>query len=280
MTSGLPILISIPHGGVSVPPEAAGRVTLGPLALQYYSDPASTRLFGFDDRVRAHVSTPISRVIVDLNRPPYHLPPGHRDGVVKYHTSLGFPIWKEGQQPNIQGIHLLLLRHYFPYHAEIDRLLDSHGIAVALDCHCMVPVGLPGQPDEGKERPLVCLGNNGDHHGNPKKGALSTCPPDWIKQLAERFRDHFPGQGSVTMNQPFSGGFISNAHYWHKGVPWIQVEVNRSLYESRESSPENGSLVKISLLEDIGSTLWEVLAQWYSDVVHEDPASMNPGKPE
>ena len=59
----------------------------------------------------------------------------------------------------------------------------------------------------------------------------------------------------------------------------MQVEVNRSLYESSESSPEHGSLVDLSRLEDIASILWDVLAQWYSDVVLEYPASMNPGYP-
>ncbi|HII76029.1 MAG TPA: N-formylglutamate amidohydrolase [Methanolinea sp.] len=270
MSPGLPILISIPHGGVGIPEEVAGAVALDPPALSYYSDPASERLFGFKAEVKAFASARVSRVIVDLNRPPYHLPPRRRDGVVKFQTSLGAPVWKEGMQPDIQAIHRLLLRHYFPYHAKLDSLLDSRKIAVAFDCHSMVPVGLPGQPDEGQPRPLICLGNNGDRNGHPRRGALCTCPPEWIRQLAERFRDEFPGAGSVTLNHPFSGGFISNAHYWHKGIPWIQVEVNRSLYEGGNSSPQQGALLDMQRMERLKEIIRGVLSMWYMEVVKED----------
>ncbi|OPX69188.1 MAG: N-formylglutamate amidohydrolase [Methanoregulaceae archaeon PtaB.Bin056] len=267
----LPLLISIPHGGVGVPDEAAERVALEPPALLYYSDPSSGRLFGFRERVRALVSATVSRVIVDLNRPPYHLPPRRRDGVVKFRTSLGDPVWKDGMQPDIQAIHGLLLRHYFPYHAEIDMLLEREEIAVALDCHSMVPVGLPGQPDEGKKRPLICLGNNGDRSGNPRRGGLCTCPPEWVRRLAGIFREHFPGEGSVALNHPFSGGFISNAHYWHKGIPWVQIEVNRSLYEAADSSPARGSLVDLQKLKSLNESIWDAIERWYAVLEEEEP---------
>ncbi|HOT04404.1 MAG TPA: N-formylglutamate amidohydrolase [Methanolinea sp.] len=265
------MLISIPHGGVGVPDEAKERVALEPAALLYYSDPLSDRLFGFGEKVRALMSASVSRVIVDLNRPPYHLPPKRRDGVVKFRTSLGDPVWKDGMQPDIQAIQRLLMHHYFPYHAEIDMLLESEKIAVALDCHSMVPVGLPGQPDEGMKRPLICLSNNGDLYGKPRSGALCTCPPRWISLLAEIFRDQFPGERSVAINHPFSGGFISNAHYWHKGIPWVQIEVNRSLYEEEGSSPLHGSLVDQKGLKSLSESIWEVLARWYDEVMERDP---------
>ena len=267
----LPMLISIPHGGIGIPDEARERVALGITALSYYSDPFSGRLFGFEEKVRAVMGASVSRVIVDLNRPPYHLPPRRRDGVVKFRTSLGDPVWKDGMQPDIQVIHRLLMHHYFPYHAEIDMLLESEKIAVALDCHSMVPVGLPGQPDEGKARPLICLSNNGDSVGNPRSGVLCTCPPRWISVLAEMFREHFPGERSVAINHPFSGGFISNAHYWHKGIPWVQIEVNRSLYEEEGSSPAHGSLVDLKGLKSLSESIWEVLERWYHEVVEGEP---------
>lgn len=274
MPRRLPLLISIPHGGVDVPVEARERVSLDGPALSYYSDPASPLIFGFRERVKAFMCASVSRVIVDLNRPPYHLPPRHRDGVVKFQTSLGEPVWKEGMQPDIQAIHGLLLHHYFPYHAEIDTLLGNRKIAVAFDCHSMVPTGLPGQPDEGNVRPLICLGNNGDRNGYPRRGALCTCPPTWIRELAGRFRERFPGPGSVALNNPFSGGFITNAHYWHKGIPWVQIEVNRSLYEAENSSPLHGSLVDMQRIESLNMTIWDVLESWYADMASDD---LNPG---
>ena len=52
--------------------------------------------------------------------------------------------------------------------------------------------------------------------------------------------DEFSLDKEVALNNPFSGGFISNAHYWHKGVPWIQIEINRKLYEPALSAPGYG----------------------------------------
>lgn len=270
----LPLLISIPHGGTGIPGEVRGKVALDAAALQYYSDPGSLHLFGVHDLVDALVTSPVSRIIVDLNRPPYHRPPRHHDGVVKYLTSLGQDIWKEGMRPDLGDIHQLLLNHYFPYHARIDSLLDRPGIAAALDCHTMVGVGLPGAPDQGKKRPLICLGNSGDGQGSPKKGVLPTCPVSWIQDLARLFRERFPAPGSVAINQPYSGGFISNAHYWHKGIPWIQLEVNRSIFESDDANPENGSQVDWVLLDEMKSVIREVLEAWSSGLPdRDDPVS-------
>ena len=53
-----------------------------------------------------------------------------------------------------------------------------------------------------------------------------------MNSLADAFREEFSLDREVAINDPFSGGFISNAHYWRKGVPWVQLEINRSLYEA------------------------------------------------
>jgi len=133
--------------------------------------------------------------------------------------------------PDLSLIHRLLLAWYFPYHQKIDELIDSRGIAVAFDCHSMLPRGSGEQKDAGKPRPLICLGNNGDRKGRPKKRGITTCPEHWIGTLADEFRSEFSFEREVAINNPFSGGFIANAHYWRKGIPWIQIEINRALYE-------------------------------------------------
>ena len=266
MRDQLPVLVSVPHGGTLVPREVEERVVLDLPALAYYSDPVSQRIYDMEDMVQAFMVSGVSRVIIDLNRPPYHLPPRYPDGVVKTRTSLGQAVWKAGREPDLHCVHRLLLRYYFPFHAEIDRLLLSRDISVALDCHAMVPVGLPGQPDAGKKRPLFCLSNNGDAKGHARPWALPTCPAEWIRALEERIRRHFPGPGSVGINHPFHGGFIMNAHFWHTGVPWIQVEMNRSLYESDESGPERGSMVDEGKISELNGVLREILSEWISDI--------------
>jgi N-formylglutamate deformylase len=226
-----PILISIPHGGTEVPAVIRPLLALTDSELEYHCDPLTREIFGFGDRVAAFIDTPVSRMIVDLNRPPLPLPPRDPDGIIKRITVDGKQVYREGQVPDISLIHTLLKNHYFPYHQQVDMLLDRHPVTIAFDCHSMLPEGSAGQTDAGKLRPLICLGNNGDASGKPHPGGIATCPSVWIATLANVFADEFSIPGRVAINDPFSGGFIANAHYWHKGIPWIQIEVNRALYE-------------------------------------------------
>ncbi|HUU75728.1 MAG TPA: N-formylglutamate amidohydrolase [Methanoregulaceae archaeon] len=258
-----PFLISVPHGGVKVPEEVKNKVILDELSLRYYSDPATRRIFDLSGEVTAFLDTDVSRMIVDLNRPPYHLPPRRWDGVVKTRTVDGKPVYETGQFPDIRRIHRLMMQYYFPYHAELDRLLDEMSICLAIDCHSMLPVAPNGHKDAGQTRPLVCLGNNGDMEGNPRKGALSTCPGKIVRILAEEFQKKFPGEGSVALNTPFSGGFISNAHYWHKGIPWIQLELNRSLYEDGGQYVSGRSGVNPERCTFLQDSIREVLAGFW-----------------
>ncbi len=159
----------------------------------------------------------------------------------------------------------LLRTYYFPFHQRIDELIDRHPVRIAFDCHSMLPAGSSFQKDAGKVRPLICLGNNGDRRGRARKGSIATCPEEWIAALADGFRQEFAIGKEVAINNPFSGGFISNAHYWHKGVPWIQIEINRSLYEPGESSSGSDEEIPdrdIWLREKI----WNVLTSFWKQV--------------
>jgi formiminoglutamase len=129
----------------------------------------------------------------------------------------------------------------------------------------MLPYGSKDQKDAGKKRPLVCIGNNGDLHGRAKKGSISTCSEAWITALAGVFRDEFSLDKEVAINNPFSGGFISNAHYWHKGVPWIQIEINRSLYEPDGLSDLPQKEVQDRKLR-LKEKIWNVLTIFWDSV--------------
>jgi formiminoglutamase len=257
-----PFLVSVPHGGTGVPDEVLDKIALTDAELAYYSDPATPALYQFHDRVVSYHATDISRMVVDLNRPPYHLPPRHPDGVIKLLTVHGTPVYRNGTLPDIRVIHRLLMDHYFPYHAEIDLCLDADRISFAMDCHSMLPHGPPPHRDAGKERPLICLGNNGDDRGEQRPGSLATCPAPWIQMLAAAFREEFGESGEVTINRPFSGGFITNAHFWHKGIPWVQIEVNRRLYESGTEIPGISSIGHDDLLST-GERIWSAIRSFW-----------------
>jgi len=260
-----PFLISVPHGGIEVPESISPHVLLGDYELRYYCDPNTRVVFGYKDRVTAYIDTSISRMIVDLNRPPLPLPLRDPDGIIKVKTIDGREVYRPGQLPDMQHIHHLLKTYYFPYHQRIDELIDRRPVGIAFDCHSMLPYGSKDQKDAGKKRPLVCIGNNGDLHGRAKKGSISTCSEAWITALAGVFRDEFSLDKEVAINNPFSGGFISNAHYWHKGVPWIQIEINRSLYEPDGLSDLPQKEVQDRKLR-LKEKIWNVLTIFWDSV--------------
>jgi N-formylglutamate deformylase len=260
-----PFLISVPHGGTEVPDAVRQLLLLSDKEIRYYCDPLTRVVFGYRDRVAAYIDTPVSRMVVDLNRPPLPLPLRDPDGIIKLMTIDGRDVYRPGMVPDMQLIHRLLAAHYFPYHPQVDELIDRHPVRIAFDCHSMLPYGSAGQKDAGKARPLICLGNNGDRKGRARKGSIATCSEEWITALAGVFGEEFSPGSEVTINNPFSGGFTSNAHFWHKGVPWVQIEVNRSLYEQAGSSA-------ISDREDTGRAvllrekIWKVLTAFWDRV--------------
>jgi formiminoglutamase len=249
-------------------------LALNDTELAFHCDPRTREIFGFRDRVAAFIDTPVSRMIVDLNRPPLPLPPRDPDGIIKRITIDGKQVYLPGHVPDIILIHTLLKKYYFPYHHEIDMLLDRHPVAIAFDCHSMLPVGSAGQSDSGKPRPLICLGNNGDSSGNPHPGGLATCPAEWITALARGFEGEFGSERRIAINDPFSGGFIANAHYWHKGIPWIQVEVNRTLYESAGTSASNEEETGLRVA-GLRERIWRVLARFHDEfmALEKDPGT-------
>jgi formiminoglutamase len=260
-----PFLISIPHGGVEIPAEVAGRFALSEKEISWYCDPSTRTLFDFGQSVEATIDTHVSRMVIDLNRPPLPLPPKDPDGIIKVRTVDGRPVYRPGQMPDLPLIHQLMMKWYFPYHQRIDELIDQYPVRLAFDCHSMLPYGSAEQNDAGKRRPLICLGNYGDDNGRPKPGSLTTCPQDWITCLAESFREEFRGPGEVTINTPFSGGFVSNAHYWRKGIPWIQIEINRVLYEYHAPG-DHQDTDKDDRVPELHTKIWEILARFWDEL--------------
>ncbi len=238
-----PFLVSIPHGGTSVPPEVRGLVNLSHKEIVFNSDPHTRLLYGFDDAVEALVDFDFSRIFVDTNRAPYDYPPRSQDGVVKVITQDGTPVFRKGRTPGRELIGVLLQNYYHPFHGRLTGALDTLPIEIAFDCHSMLPRAPPVRMDAGRERPLFCLSNRGDRNGRPKTaGGFVTCPPEWLRALARSFQAEFGGEGKVAMNDPFRGGFISVAHYRRRRVPWVQVEINRGFYETPDREVDEARL--------------------------------------
>ncbi|OEU48976.1 MAG: hypothetical protein BA871_05445 [Desulfuromonadales bacterium C00003096] len=231
MGTAHPLLVSIPHGGGTIPPEVVERVSITERDIFYEGDALTREIYDFGKRVDAFIETPIARAIVDVNRASDDRAPANPDGVVKTVTTDCTQVYREGMFPDDTLVEDLLQRYYFPYHERLGDLLERRDIRLALDCHSMLERSPPASVHPGEPRPLICLSNRGDREGVPVCGrGHVTCPPEWIRALAESLGQAFAGVGRVAMNDPFLGGYISQYHYGQRGIPWIQIKINRKLY--------------------------------------------------
>jgi len=206
----LPLLVSVPHAGLSVPPEAAELCALSAEEIAADADGGAAEIYDFADQVVRFETSTVARSIVDLNRA---ADDRRKDGVIKTHTCWDVPVWT--QPPDESLVAELLRRHHAPYHARLTR--PDAGVVVGVDCHTMAAVGPPVAPDPGVERPEVCLSD-----------ADGTLPRTWFERLIDAFRAEFTGE--VAVNRPFRGGFIVRAHATER--PWVQIELSRAPFDS------------------------------------------------
>lgn len=219
MTYKLPILLSIPHGGLEIPSEVAGNVLLNEQQIIKDGDEGAREIYALDDHFEQVFRAIIARAFVDLNRATSDRRP---DGVVKTHTCWSEQVYKEPLTDST--IDVLLEKYYFPYHAQLDGVDDSR-IRLCVDCHTMAEYGPPIGPDADQMRPHVCLG---DSNGK-------SLPAGWIEKLQGCFKKFFGD--SVTVNEPFSGGYITRSH--SNSRPWLQLELSRGAFMSDEQKRIN-----------------------------------------
>jgi N-formylglutamate deformylase len=267
MHARLPILISVPHGGTTIPPEVADRIRLTAREVLGDSDTFTRKLYDFRHNVVAFIEYPIARAVVDVNRAPEDQPPKNPDGVIKTRTVQGLQVYKEGGYPEEGLISTLLQTYYYPYHERVAELLDAHGVQLALDCHSMLPIAPPTKEQPGRPRPLICLSNRGDARGMPKEGQGSiTCPPEWLQILADAFRHAFAHEdGEIKLNEPFAGGYISQHHHQRTGIPWIQIELNRKLYLVDQYFEPHRLQVVEERIRELNARLFGVIADFWRD---------------
>jgi N-formylglutamate deformylase len=206
----LPLYISVPHAGTDVPSEVRSLCALRREDILADRDAGADLIyFPLQKYVAGFTRTDIARSLIDLNRAPDDI---GGNGVIKSHTCWKVPVYRTF--PPKKMIQTLLDRYYFPYHAKLSAGGNSSSTRLGVDCHTMAAVGPPVGPDPGKKRPLVCLSNC---HG-------TTCPEEWLHCMASCLQAAF-GE-PVTINNPFSGGFISRLHAAE--MPWVQIEISQT----------------------------------------------------
>lgn len=238
MALTLPFILSIPHGGQTVPPEAVDLCALTEEGIFNESDAFTPEIYTMGEAVLGEATQDVARVIVDLNRPRQEMPPQKVDGAVKALTSFGEPVWRSGIPPDQEFMEALLERYYDPYHRRLEALLDARREEVRLfiDCHSMAAVGPPIANDAGKERPLICLSNMGNKVGVSSRLRRTSLPSQVLQKLGRIMADVFAedigllGHGDpILLNTPFQGGYITQ-HYSSLGFWVIQIELSKDLY--------------------------------------------------
>ena len=225
-----PILVSIPHAGMEIPEEVASDVSLTSKELLGYTDLYTDKIFDVKSVYKVH--TPVSRVIVDVNRAPDDISREYEqasEGVTVHTTWDGKSVYKK--EPSQETVDLLIKKYHDPYHDKIDEIMPN--IRFLIDGHSFLPVGPKLKRDSGEDRPDINIGNMN----------FSTCS----REHTVFFRTFFEDRGyTVRINFPYTGKYILG-HHCHRRrippflVPGIQIEINQGLYvkpNSFEPIPE------------------------------------------
>ncbi len=213
----LPLLISIPHTGLAVPPEIEPYCLLTEDEIIADSDGGAIAIYKLKEEVQLFQTTEIARAIVDLNRAEDDRRP---DGVVKTHTIYGAKVY--GLFPSEDLVQVLLDKYYRPYHQALSK--GAGNVMLGIDCHSMAAKAPPMDAESGTERPLISIADN--------EG--KSLPPAWRDRMKDCLEDAFGLP--VAVNQPFKGGYITKVH--SSEMPWLQLELSRadfySLKEKRQ----------------------------------------------
>lgn len=263
-----PILVSIPHGGWKVADEIKQIWALSRKDAFHDGDPITGKIYDFSDRVEFQLVMEYYRSVIDLNRRPDDSAPENPDGVIKSHTCWNVPVYKPDSLPDDALKLLLLNKYYFPYHKQLEELINKPGLKLAIDCHSMAAQSPPIETDAGAVRPLICLGNLGDKNGEiePVFNRV-TCDPELIRFMADEFSMVFQHEdleveppAITTINVPFNGGNITR-RYGGMGVPLVQIEMSRALYLTKTYFDETSLVVKESRIKDLNEKVWKVLSR-------------------
>lgn len=218
-----PLLVSVPHAGVHIPPALERRMT--PAALQRAD--VDWHLPHLYDFVRAMGATLLTanyaRHVIDLNRPPQDesLYPGQDvTGLLPMDTFRKEPLYLPGQAPDAAERDERRERYWRPYHdalrGELDRLRSRHEHVVLWDAHSICSV-LP-RFFEGRLTDL----NLGTADGRACAPAL---------QAAVEAQMAAQSDFSHVSNGRFKGGWITR-HYGEpsRGVHALQLEMCQCTY--------------------------------------------------
>jgi N-formylglutamate amidohydrolase len=221
-----PLLVSVPHSGILVPPSIGERWT--PLARELPdTDWFVDRLYHWvADKGASLLVANYSRYVIDLNRPPDNaaLYSGSGTGLLPEQTFSGKALYKPGMGPVDSETDDRLGQFWMPYHQqmhmELHRLKQRYGYAILLDAHSIL-----------SEVPLLFEGALADLNLGSFAGASAN--PDLITAGMTAL-----GKGlgfTLVLDGRFRGGYITR-HYGDplNGIHALQLEISQSAYMAEQ----------------------------------------------
>lgn len=225
-----PLVVSIPHAGIDLPPEFACGLRSEWLARRD-ADWYLPQLYDFAADVDATViRTTVSRTVVDVNRDPSgaSLSPGMTTtALCPLETFDGEPLYEPGQEPD--GMAVVARREAFhaPYHAtlaaQIARLRARHSSVVVYDAHSIrsrIPRLFEGV------LPHLNLGTND----------ARSCDPSLTAAVVGAIRE---SGFTHVVNGRFKGGYVTrHCGQPEAGVHAIQMEIAcRAYLDEPDAAP-------------------------------------------
>lgn len=248
----VPLLVSIPHAGTTVPQELAARFTPAALALPD-TDWHLERLYDFLDVLGASVLVAThSRYVVDLNRPPddAHLYPGQdTTGLLPVDTFAREPLYRTGAEPTPHEASERVARFWRPYHDrlawELTRLRETHGYALLWDAHSIAA-----------EVPRLFSGRLADFNLGTANG--TSCDPE----LADRLLATALATGRpAVLNGRFRGGYITRRYGRPvEAIHAVQLELSQATYMDEAAPWSFREALAQALRPDLAGLLDTMLA--------------------
>lgn len=252
-----PVLLSIPHGGTDTPEELQDHLSITKHDLFDDSDPYVFEIYNLGEKVQKVITAKIARAFVDLNRSLQDLPPKNPDGLVKSMTCYQKQIYITDKEPDIQMTNELIEKYYKPYHRQIQKSLSELELQVCFDCHSMAEIAPNISPDgNSKIRPLFCISNQDG----------KTSSNEMLEILADSISESYCiDRNDVSLNDPFKGGHITRT-YGNNPVPWIQIEMNRSMYLDKKWFNHDSLKMDESRLKELNSSFGKCVDLFFSKI--------------
>ncbi len=264
-----PLLISLPHDGVELPPELEPRLTEAARRVAD-TDWHVGRLYETIARqLGASLLRPRwSRYLIDLNRPADGVPlyPGRREtGLCPLHSFAEEPLYLPGQAPGAAEVAERVGEYWQPYHdalaAELRRLRQRHRRVLLWEGHSIRSIC-----------PIFFEGRLPDFNLGTAAGCSAA--PELASTLMDVLAGH-PDYGQV-LDGRFQGGYITR-HYGDpaQGLHAVQLELTQATYMD-ESPPFRWDAQRAAPAQRVIAELLRAALGWVEAEQGPGPGAQGP----